>query len=292
MIQSSFFHFQKTVASAYAYCEKLVKQSDYEGYLCGLLSPQSLRLTLWAIRAFNVETSKVKDVAKNQTIAMMRFQFWRDAVDKIYANKPPHNPVSIALADAIKTHKISKMWFKRIIDEREKNLELGSFFSTQDAEKYAENTFATLLYMTLESAGLKSLAIDHVASHLGKAIGIATLIRGTPFHIKDRVILIPVELLNKHNVVEEKVFRGEVTENFRDAVFEFATLANDHLITARSFKDQIPKNATILFLPAIPCEIFLQTLEKKNFNVFEASAQKHNFSLPYSLLKNAWKRTF
>ena len=41
-------------------------------------------------------------------------------------------------------------------------------------------------------------------------------------------------------MVEEEVLRGKVTENMRDAVFEVATAANDHVLTARGLATSAP----------------------------------------------------
>ena len=41
-------------------------------------------------------------------------------------------------------------------------------------------------------------------------------------------------------MVEEEVLRGNVTENLRDAVFEVATAANDHVLTVRVLAASAP----------------------------------------------------
>jgi hypothetical protein len=64
-------------------------------------------------------------------------------------------------------------------------------------ETYAENTASSLLYLSLESAGLHEVSFDHIASHVGKAIGIVTLIRSIPFHIRSRRIYVPSDLIGR-----------------------------------------------------------------------------------------------
>jgi hypothetical protein len=39
--------------------------------------------------------------------------------------------------------------------------------TVQDLEDYAEHTASSLLYLALESLGIKNIHADHVASHLG-----------------------------------------------------------------------------------------------------------------------------
>ena len=64
-------------------------------------------------------------------------------------------------------------------------------------ETYCENTFGSLMYLQLESVGVKSLEADHAVSHLAKAIGIATMLRAFPFHMQQSRIIIPAEITAK-----------------------------------------------------------------------------------------------
>jgi NADH dehydrogenase [ubiquinone] 1 alpha subcomplex assembly factor 6 len=78
-------------------------------------------------------------------------------------------------------------------------------------------------------------------------------------------MIIPAEITAKHGVNQEEVFRlaGEEhkvkskasVKGLEDAVFEFATVANDHIITARDmFKDaggKVPVEAMPVFLSGV-----------------------------------------
>ena len=73
-------------------------------------------------------------------------------------------------------------------------------------------------------------------------------------------MVIPAEVTARHGVSQEEVFRkGGNAHGIDEAVFEFATLANDHLITAREmFKGEesssggkVPDRARPVFLSAV-----------------------------------------
>ena len=64
-------------------------------------------------------------------------------------------------------------------------------------EKYAEQTSSTLLYLALQAIGTSDVNSDHVASHVGKAMGIATVLRATPFQIRERRMYLPAETMAK-----------------------------------------------------------------------------------------------
>ena len=76
--------------------------------------------------------------------------------------------------------------------------------STLDAlEKYAESTVSSINYLLLETINVRDVRVDHAASHLGKAQGIVTTIRATPFHASKRRVLLPMDVLIKHGASAE-----------------------------------------------------------------------------------------
>jgi NADH dehydrogenase [ubiquinone] 1 alpha subcomplex assembly factor 6 len=125
------------------------------------------------------------------------------------------------------------------------------FPSLTALEEYAENTYSTLMYMTLAAMPLRSVHTDHLASHIGKACGIVATLRGIsvlaapsqPIQSRSGVdvgntrtpaLLLPLDVMAQVGLKEEDVFRkGPDAEGLQDAVFKVATRANDHLITAR-----------------------------------------------------------
>lgn len=124
-------------------------------------------------------------------------------------------------------------------------------------EEYAENTYSTLMYATLASVPLRSVHLDHLASHIGKACGIVAVLRGIPVlaaparpvktpsgasapSTHKPTLLLPLDVMAEHNLKEEDVFRqGPNAEGLHDAVFTVATRANDHLITAREMMKRL-----------------------------------------------------
>lgn len=125
------------------------------------------------------------------------------------------------------------------------------FTSLAALEDYAENTYATLMYTTLAAMPMRSVHMDHLASHIGKACGIVAVLRGvavlaapprpiqTPGglqagHKRSQALLLPLDVMAEVGLREEDVFRqGPNAPGLQDAVFKVATRANDHLITAR-----------------------------------------------------------
>ncbi|KAG0368864.1 NADH dehydrogenase (ubiquinone) complex I, assembly factor 6 [Gamsiella multidivaricata] len=294
---------------AIEYCQDLVRKADYEGFLCTHFFPKHQQSTQMALRAFNIELASIRESVSNTDIGRMRMQFWRDSLDKVFAGVPPQQPVALALAYAIQEQELynqqqqqggstpgtgnsemSLIWFKRMITEREQNLSDPQFMTLGQMETYCENTFGSLLYLQLESVGVKSLEADHAASHLAKAMGIATMLRAFPFHMQQNRMIIPAEITAKHNLSQEALFRNPaITPALQDSTHEVASAAHVHLATAQSYMDNLPKAALPVLMAGIPTESYLQRLEQADFNPLAPNIQQREWFLPAKLWYR-WRR--
>ncbi|KAJ7360473.1 NADH dehydrogenase (ubiquinone) complex I, assembly factor 6 [Desmophyllum pertusum] len=277
-----------TTQSASQYCNNLVRNLDYENYLCVLLLPKSSRTSVFAVRAFNVELARIQDAVSDQTIGRMRLQFWRDSLENTYQGNPPQQSVALELAEAITKHKLAKGWFSRLIDARERNLDNRPHETTNALEEHGENTVSSVLYLILECLGVKDVQADHAASHLGKAIAVVTLLRSTPFHGSKGKVYIPNNIMIKHGVSQEDIIRGRTTQPVKDVAYDLASLAHSHLSTAQSLMSKAPKAASRAFLPVVSCKAYLTKIQKADFNIFHPTLRERNHLLPLLLLKHAW----
>ena len=63
-----------------------------------------------------------------------------------------------------------------------------------DIEQFAEDTAATTMYLSIQGLGINHLDVDHMASHLGRTIGITNLINTIPVQATYHTTPIPIEL--------------------------------------------------------------------------------------------------
>lgn len=215
----------------------------------------------------NVSLSMIPDTTSSPTIGLMRLQYWRDAITKTLSGTPPKEPVAILLGTAVEDLRrrtrgqahISKGWFMRMINSRERTLANDAYPDLAAMETYAEHTYSTLLYLTLAALPMTSVTADHVASHIGKAVGITAILRGLPLvafpQPRNRsasntvtsggaatqgAVMLPLDIMAQSAVREEEVFRrGAEASGLRDAVFAVATRASDHLITVQQMLDNL-----------------------------------------------------
>lgn len=212
-----------------------------------------MRPIAFAIRAFNTEVALVEDQVRDSNIGLMRLKFWEEALNEIYDDKPPKNPTSLELhrvslhayaslkihdqysshdkfdLQVVQKKKLPKHYFKRLVEARFSKLNASTFRDLESVEKYAENSVSSIYYLLLEAQGTKDVNIDHFASHLGKAQGIVTLIRSVPHNAQRRNIVLPQDILMKHNVASESVLQGISNKELTDVVFEVSSRAKQHL---------------------------------------------------------------
>ncbi|CCU75095.1 phytoene synthase-like precursor [Blumeria hordei DH14] len=263
------------VIVARSYCSNLLKKFDSPSYTLQTFIPRSVKDAYLSIRAFNIELARIPDLVSNRAIGSLRMQFWRDNITQTFSNAPPREPVAILLHHALNTLRerhpdsstnMMKAWFLKVIDARELYMDNRSYPSLDALEVYSENTYSTLLYLSLAALPMHSVAIDHIASHIGKAIGITAVLRGLPLiafppppnhHSKSfsssatageganrrqGTIVLPLDVMAEAGVKEEDIFRqASQAPRLKDAVFIVATRANDHLITAREMIKNLQK---------------------------------------------------
>ncbi|KAI9766352.1 MAG: hypothetical protein M1840_006616 [Geoglossum simile] len=256
------------VQAARNYCLNLLRTFDSPSYVLQTFIPPSARDAYLAIRAFNIDVARVADSVSNPTVGAMRMQFWRDNIGHTLRGSPPKEPVAVLLAHALGAlearggRRLSRGWFFRVIAAREQYLGNPPYPNLAALETYAENTYSALLYLTLSALPLSSIATDHIASHIGKATGIAAVLRGLPLlafppppnHHNNPIglggmpagvsrrgaVTLPLDIMAEAEVRDEDILRlGSEAPGLRDAVFAVATRANDHLITAREMLKNI-----------------------------------------------------
>ncbi|KAJ9250809.1 hypothetical protein DTO207G8_5801 [Paecilomyces variotii] len=327
------------VKSAEQYCRNLVEKYDRPSYTLGTFIPRQTQPFYIALRALNISLSMVPDTTSSYTIGLMRLQFWRDTITRTLSGSPPKEPVAILLAAAISDldartggrARLSKGWFMRMINAREQSLANTPYPDMAALESYAENTYSTLLYLTLSALPLTSVTADHLASHIGKAAGISAVLRGLPLvafpsapghhsnqpggGVKQGAITLPLDIMAQAGVREEDVFRqGADAPGLRDAVFTVATRASDHLITAQQMLHNLQRGQDVghafehegeegheygditsgadtpldevnrafgVYMPAVATRLWLDRLEKVDFDIFKPELLTSDWKLPW-----------
>ncbi|XP_017063717.1 NADH dehydrogenase (ubiquinone) complex I, assembly factor 6 homolog [Drosophila eugracilis] len=277
------------------HCMSLVEKYDHENYLCTLLLPRELRRAAFALRAFNVEVSRsVSGNKLEPQIAKLRLKFWHDSIDKCFEDESQRSyvedqPVLRELKHTVGSRKLNKVYLRRLVTARERPPN-QSFETIRELEEYAEQAFSSLLLLLLEVGGVRDLQVDHAASHLGKAQGIATMLRAIPLAGRQQAACVPLEVLVRHGVSQERILRSKSDDKgVEECIFEVASAANNHLQLARQLDDKVSNKVRKIFLTAVATDGYLERLRRANFLLTHQSCLGRDSLLPARLF---WKSLF
>ncbi|KAJ8951179.1 hypothetical protein NQ314_007719 [Rhamnusium bicolor] len=128
-----------------------------------------------------------------------------------------------------------------------------------------------------------------VAIELYKANSTSKLTkRSIPHARRLNFLSVPQDILIKNKVSQEEVIRAKGSERLNECTFEIASRAHQHLVKARSLIESIPKEGRTALLPAVPIHIYLDRLQKCDYNVFHRSLQDRS----WKLLPQLWFTNF
>src|SRR5512138_890626 len=126
------------------HCEALVRASDKDRYLTALFLPAAVRPHAFALLAFNLEVSAIRERAHDPLAGEVRLQWWRDMLAERAAGGIAGNPVAAALAATIEQYRLPLPVFERLIEAREFDLYDDPMPSTAAFDAYLRLTSSAL----------------------------------------------------------------------------------------------------------------------------------------------------
>ena len=145
-----------------SYCARLVRDHDYNRYLCTLFTPAHNREAWFTLFAFNHEIAVIGETVSEEMVGFVRFAWWRDALDKIYATQlAPKHPVAEALARVIYAYRLPRGPFDILLAARTQDVQQEQFATFADLTAYCRETSGALLRLCAIAANLPvSPALD------------------------------------------------------------------------------------------------------------------------------------
>lgn len=221
-------------------CLDIVRRHDPDRFLLSLMVPQRYRPSLWALFAFNYEIAKTREVVSETMIGLIRLQWWRDAIDEIYSDKPVRkHEVVDALCRIIEQYDLPREDFDALIYAREFDLEGVTPANLSGLMKYCEYTATPLNRLVLKICGQfeNESTLNAISSHYAL---IGTL-RAVPYMLNQRRLMLPQDMLSKYNISEQKLFDFNEKENLPKVVMDIITSQNQLRYAATGVKSPFLK---------------------------------------------------
>jgi phytoene synthase len=255
------------MAEALSDCAALVRRADYDRYLATLFAPAEARERLFALYAFNHEIARVRETVSEPMIGQIRLQWWREAIDGIYAGTPRKHAVVEALAEAVAGAQPARVDFEALIDAREFDLAGRAPVSLPALEAYAERSSGQLLYLAAAMLGARGEATRAALRPLGIAWALTGLIRAIPFHARARRQYVPADVAHAAGLAETALFALKPGEPLRRAVAALAEAAERHLAAAKAAAPEAAARPLLLFAPL--ARAYLRRLAARRYEVMD-----------------------
>lgn len=256
-----------------------------------------------ALRGVNVETAKIADTVEDPKLALTQLEYWREAVTRVQRISQielRRYPASLALlgkAIGVDKAAIHQRYLITMVQSRERQVLQPPINTIEDLAYIGEGTTSQILYATLDmlqnrESGTVEFLHEHVEldekvseilAHIGQASGIAQSLRALSFYVRKRNrLLLPNDVLSQHNLSSQAAIDVFTKNNdtatdlnaLKDVVFDIATAANDHILTARQkmqhFRDTVgktPPSLNLTTMAAIPTVLYLERLQKNDFDL-------------------------
>ena len=219
------------MSNTLTHCGALVKQHDLDRFFLSLFAPVDRREALWTLFAFNHEIAKTREVVSETQLGLIRLQWWRDEIGKIYdTGQAPENEILQALSKAIQTHALPQDTFETLIYGREFDLE-GVLPSTIDG---------TLAYIEATNVPLMALMAQVLGVEESRAVamnyGLIGLIRAIPFHAQQDRCYLPENELRIHDINEYTLYKGKNIEVIIPIVKDLTARMTDIKTAPKPFK--------------------------------------------------------
>jgi phytoene synthase len=229
----------------------LARTGDPDRFLCALFAPAERREALFALIAFNHELARAREAASHPMAALIRLQWWRDAVEEARAGRSPRrHEVATPLHHAIAAGALDPGDLGAMVDAREAETEAA--MPTLDALlahlRGTAGGWAVAAGRLLGAAGPALAALQT----LGAAYGMAGVLRSVPALAAQGRSLLPEELLRAEGLTAEAVVHDPRLPGLRPVVARLAAegealLAQGRKETART----LPRGAIAAALPAV-----------------------------------------
>lgn len=249
---------------AFAYCADLVRGADRDRYLTTLFAPAALRGALYALYAFNVEVSRVRDVAREPLPGEIRLQWWTEVLSGERREEASANPVAAALRETIDRQGLAAARLLQLVEAHRFDLYDEAMASVGDLERYATQTSGALFAVSAQILGDGAAAAELAAEVAGIADTVTRLVAAFPQHAARGQLYLPGDILSQHKVMPQQIFAGQSSPAINAALAELRDLARQNLAVVGEHISALPSAVLPAFLPLAPLRAALDRLERSD----------------------------
>lgn len=262
------------------HCAALVREADRDRYLAALFAPAERRDALFALYAFNVEITRVRDIAHQPMPGEIRLQWWREVLGGEREGEGATHPVAAALMASLRQYAIAPERLSAVVDAHTFDLYDDPLQTLDDLDNYAVMTQSALIDVAAELLGADRSETMMLIRSAGIAYTVAGILTGLSRHTARGQLYIPLEVLDRHGAKRDDIFARQVNEPLNAALAEMRRHARRQLAAARADLAYAPAAMLSALLPVALVGPVLRPMDRRGYEPFDVQ--------PLSLLKRQW----
>jgi len=189
------------------YCEDKTRGSGSSFFYAFLFLSAEKRRAMMALYAFCREVDDIADEIKDKDVAMRKLSFWKDEVDRVYADVARH-PVGVELMWTKNHYPIEKEQLTEMIE--------GMLMDVSGKLMVTEDDLALYCYRVAGVVGLMSIAVfgyqneqsKEFALKMGEALQLTNILRDVYEDTKIDRIYLPQQIRAKFKVTDQDIRHG------------------------------------------------------------------------------------
>lgn len=222
---------------------KELQKLDYDRYISIIFAPKEYREDLVSVAQFNLEIAKVKNKVTEPMIGLIRFQWWREALEEIFdESKTPrrHNIVQ-RLKKLATDYRLQSTDFLSVINAREKDLDASPFENLGEFKSYLIDTSFPLNKIFLDIVGIESDAIKQVVKDISYAWGITAILRSAHKNFGAGRCIYPKDMCEKYGLEMANLGKPDFLAASEKIVEQLCIIANQKLADAEEKLNKIDR---------------------------------------------------
>lgn len=248
------------------YCETLVREADRHRYLAALFAPADRRGALFSLYAFDIEISRIRDLAREPMPGEIRLQWWREVLEGQRAGEAAANPVAASLLAALARNRLTATKLIALVEARRFDIYDEPMPTLAAIQSYASNTAGAIFDCATRLLGEAS---EENAIEAGQVQTIANVIALLPRHAARRQLFLPLDMLRQYGAEPDDVFATRASPGLRTVLAELRLRARRHLKRITEQSADIPEKIWPAFVSLAPLRPWLNAMERTTYQPFQ-----------------------
>ena len=221
---------------------------DPDRFLAALFAPPERREAIFTLIAFNHELARAREAANHPVAALIRLQWWRDALDEVLAGKPARrHEVAAPLHAALTAGSLDPVALGAMIDAREAEAEEAGIPTEAEFVTWLRGTAGGFAYAAGLALGGSAEEAEKLRA-LGAAYGLAGVLRSVTAHAAQGRCLLPLDRLATAGLNAEAVISAPMAPALSALCAEMAAEGVEAL---QSAPRDAPKGLMAAALPVV-----------------------------------------